>query len=70
MSLDDLAPPTGRWTARRKEAVVTALRQATVTRDQVIAQLGVGDEELTGWQARLNRHGQAGLKTTKLQGFR
>lgn len=70
MSLADLAPPTGRWTARRKEAVVSALRWGRVTRDQVINLLGVGDEELTTWQARLNRHGQAGLKTTKLQGFR
>lgn len=66
----DLVPPNGRWTPARKEAVVKAIAEGRVDRDQVDALLGVSAEELASWEARHGRHGQAGLKTTRLQGFR
>jgi transposase-like protein len=59
-----------RWTARRKEEVVTAIAQERMTAAEAKAQYGLSDEELAAWQRDYAAHGKAGLRTTWLQRYR
>jgi len=71
LTLKDLPPPnTGRWVIRRKAEVVAAVRGGLLSQDDALALYGLTAEEFTAWQRSIDRHGLAGLRTTRLQQYR
>jgi hypothetical protein len=63
-------PDTKRWVIRRKAAVVTAVRRGVLSLDEACARYRLSVEEFTSWQRLIERHGMAGLRTTRLQDYR
>ena len=63
-------PATGRWVARRKAEVVCAVRGGLLTMDQACARYTLTVDEFMSWQSIVNKHGMAGLRTTKIQTYR
>ncbi len=71
LTLDDLPPAdTVRWVARRKAAVVAAVRGGLLTLDEACRRWRLTPEEFESWARALDRHGLAGLQVTRLQDFR
>lgn len=71
MTQADLPPlDTQRWVASRKRAVVDAVKSGLLSGEDACRRYGLSEEELDGWQAALESHGVAALKTTALQKFR
>lgn len=62
-------PPcdTGRWTARRKADVVTAVTSGALTIEQALRHYQLSLEEFTGWCRALDREGIAGLQVSHAQ---
>ena len=56
-------PPVGtvRWVARRKEQVVTAVRDGLLTLDEARSRYALSPEEFRGWQERYALEGIRGL---------
>ena len=69
---EDAPPASGacRWTARRKVAVVKAVRAGRLTPETACRTYGLSGEELAAWERLLDRHGPDGLKVTRLQRLR
>jgi hypothetical protein len=66
-----LPPPnTVRWVARRKAAVVVAVRAGKITLEAACSYYQLSEEELLGWQHSFDSHGLRGLRATRLQGYR
>ncbi|MGH7030947.1 MAG: DUF1153 domain-containing protein [Stellaceae bacterium] len=59
-----------RWTIRRKAAVVTAVADGVLTREEACRRYQLSDEELASWQRAFEAHGLAGLRSTRLQQYR
>ena len=71
LTIADLPPPnTGRWVIRRKAEVVAAVRGGLLTLDEALERYCLTAEEFLTWQASIDRHGMAGLRTTRLQQHR
>ena len=71
LTLDDLPPPdTERWVIRRKAEVVAAVRGGLLTLEQACERYRLTSEEFAGWQAAIEKHGLAGLRTTRIQQYR
>jgi hypothetical protein len=71
LSLADLPPPdTRRWVIRRKAEVVAAVQGALLTCEEACDRYRLTAEELSVWQASLDRHGLAGLKINRFDYFR
>lgn len=71
LTLADLPPPqTERWVIRRKAEVVAAVRGGLLTLDEACDRYSLTNEEFLAWQASIDRHGMAGLRTTRLQQYR
>lgn len=71
LTLADLPPPdTGRWVIRRKAEVVAAVRGNLMTLDEALERYSLTAEEFLAWQRSIDRHGLAGLRTTRLQQYR
>ena len=69
--MDDLPPPnTGRWVARRKAAVVAAVRAGRITMAEVLRRYELTEEEFLSWQRAFESHGLPGLRTTRIQQYR
>ena len=67
----DLPPPgTTRWVVRRKQAVVSAVRQGQITLDEACRTYTLSPEEFNSWQRLIDRHGPRGLRATRLQEYR
>jgi hypothetical protein len=64
------AADTRRWTARRKAAVVIAVRGGTLTPEEACTRWQLSREELAAWRAAFAVHGVHGLRTTRLQLYR
>jgi hypothetical protein len=65
-----LPPPnTVRWVARRKAAVVAAVRAGKITYEEACSYYQLS-EEFLGWQHAFESHGLQGLSVTRLQGYR
>jgi hypothetical protein len=70
-SLGDLPPPNvKRWTIRRKAAVVTAVADGVLTREDACQRYQLTEEELASWQRAFEEHGLPGLRSTRLQQYR
>ena len=71
LTLADLPPPdTGRWVIRRKAEVVAAVRGGLLTLEEALTRYKLTSEEFLAWQASIEKHGMAGLRTTRLQQYR
>ena len=63
-------PGVVRWVASRKATVVKAVRHGLVARGEVIERYGISEEELDGWMAAVERHGETALKATAVRRYR
>ena len=71
LTLRDLPPAdTGRWVIRRKAEVVAAVRGGLITLEEALERYRLTSEEFLAWQRSIDRHGLAGLRTTRLQQYR
>src|SRR5258708_29729262 len=69
--MGDLPPPnTQRWVARRKAAVVAAVRSGTITMEEALRRYQLTEEEFLSWQRASEAHGLAGLRATRIQQYR
>jgi hypothetical protein len=71
LTMADLPPPdTGRWVIRRKAEVVAAVRGGLLTLDDALDRYRLTAEEFLAWQHSIDKHGLAGLRTTRIQQYR
>jgi len=71
LTLSDLPPvETERWVIRRKAEVVAAVRGGLLSLDEACDRYRLTNEEFLNWQQSIDRHGMAGLRTTRLQQYR
>jgi hypothetical protein len=70
--LSPYLPPadTKRWVARRKAAVVAAVRSGGISIDEACRRYHLSEEEFLGWERQIDAHGVAGLRTTRVQLYR
>ena len=55
---------------RRKAEVVAAVRGGLLSLEEACDRYVLTVEEYLGWQRSIDRHGLAGLRTTKIQKYR
>jgi len=71
LTIADLPEPgTTRWVVRRKAEVVAAVRGGLLSLDEACSRYMLTVEEFLAWQRSIDRHGLAGLRTTRLQRYR
>jgi hypothetical protein len=71
LTLDGLPPPeTKRWVVRRKAEVVAAVRGGLISLEEACTRYTLSVEEFLSWQRLIERHGLAGLRTTRIQDYR
>lgn len=71
LTLSDLPPAnTQRWVIRRKAEVVAAVRGGLLSLDDACMRYSLTNEEFLAWQKSIDRHGMAGLHTTRIQQYR
>ncbi len=71
LTMADLPPPdTIRWVIRRKAEVVCAVRGGLLSIEEACQRYTLTVEEFLVWQASVDRHGLAGLRTTRIQHYR
>ena len=64
----DLPPAdTKRWVARRKAAVVAAVRGGAIGLQEVCHRYRLSDEEFFAWERGIENYGVPGLRATRLQ---
>jgi hypothetical protein len=65
-------PPatTKRWVVRRKAQVVAAVRDGVLSLEEACSRYKLTVDEFLTWQTTIERHGVAGLRTTRLQHYR
>ncbi len=65
-------PPvdTTRWVARRKAAVLAAIRAGTLTRLDACARYRISEAELRLWERAVACAGTPGLRVTRVQIYR
>ncbi len=64
------APNVKRWTIRRKAAVVAAVANGVLSREEACRRYQLSEEELLSWQQAFETHGLPGLRSTRLQHYR
>ena len=71
LTLDSLPPRnTTRWVVRRKAEVVAAVRGGLLSLEDALERYRLTSEEFLAWQESIDRHGMAGLRTTRIQQYR
>lgn len=71
LTVSDLPPTsTRRWVIRRKAEVVAAVRGGLLSLDEACERYTLTVEEFLSWQASIDEHGLAGLRTTRIQEYR
>lgn len=71
LTVADLPPTsTRRWVIRRKAEVVAAVRGGLLSLDEACNRYALTVEEFLSWQASIDEHGIAGLRTTRIQQYR
>lgn len=71
LKLDDLPPPGAtRWVIRRKALVVAGVKRGLLTAQQACERYDLDAEELEGWCRLVERHGEKGLRVTRIQQYR
>ena len=59
-----------RWTARRKAAVILAIRNKGISIWEACERYDLSADELAEWERDLDQFGVPGLRTTKIQNYR
>ena len=71
LTIADLPPTTTRrWVIRRKAEVVAAVRGGLLSLEEACTRYTLTVEEFLSWQASIEDHGLAGLRTTRIQQYR
>ena len=71
LTIADLPPTTTRrWVIRRKAEVVAAVRGGLLSLEEACERYRLTVEEFLSWQMSIDRHGLAGLRTTRIQQYR
>ena len=71
LTVSDLPPAsTRRWVIRRKAEVVAAVRGGLLSLEEACEKYTLTVEEFLSWQASIDEHGLAGLRTTRIQEYR
>jgi hypothetical protein len=71
LTIADLPPPGNqRWVIRRKAEVVAAVRGGLLSLEEACERYTLTVEEYLSWQRSIDRHGLAGLRTTRIQQYR
>jgi hypothetical protein len=71
LTIADLpSPDTKRWVVRRKAQVVAAVRGGLLSLEEACSRYTLTADEFLSWQAAIDRHGLAGLRTTRIQQYR
>lgn len=71
LTIADLPPTsTRRWVIRRKAEVVAAVRGGLLSLEEACERYRLTVEEFLSWQLSIDRHGLAGLRTTRIQQYR
>ena len=71
LTVADLPPQnTRRWVIRRKAEVVAAVRGGLLGLEEACNRYTLTVEEFLSWQASIDEHGLAGLRTTRIQQYR
>ena len=70
ISKADLPQQTRRWVVRQKAIVVAAVKGGLLSIDEASGRYALTVEEYLSWQDAVERHGLAGLRTTKIQRYR
>ena len=69
-ALADLpSPDTRRWVPRRKAEVVAAVERGVLTAEDACKRYNLTMEEFASWKRLVRRHGQKGLRVTKMQKY-
>jgi uncharacterized protein DUF1153 len=63
-------PNTKRWVPSRKAVVVSAVRVGMLSLEEACVRYGLTQEEFAMWEFQVERHGVAGLRTSKAQLYR
>jgi transposase-like protein len=67
----DLPPAdTQRWSARRKAAVVSGVRDGRISVEEACRRYELSAEEFLAWQRAIETHGVGALRVTRLQIYR
>jgi hypothetical protein len=61
---------TKRWIARRKAAVVAAVRSGAIGLEEACRRYELSEEEFLAWERDIESHGVPGLRITRLQIYR
>jgi hypothetical protein len=70
LTIADLPPSnTRRWVIRRKAEVVAAVRGGLLSLEEACTRYTLTVEEFLAWQASIDDHGLAGLRTTRIFEF-
>jgi hypothetical protein len=70
LTMADLpVPEATRWVIRRKAEVVAAVRGGLLSLEEACSRYTLSIEEILAWQYCLDRHGLAGLRTTRIQQY-
>ena len=71
LTIADLPPSnTRRWVIRRKAEVVAAVRGGRLSLEDACSRYALTMDEFLSWQASIDDHGLAGLRTTRIQQYR
>jgi hypothetical protein len=66
----ELPSVTQRWTARRKAAVIAAVRAGWLPVEDVCQLYNLSVDELLAWERDIDRNGLPGLRVTRYQIYR
>jgi hypothetical protein len=69
-AVDLPAPDTKRWVARRKAALVSAVRSGAIRLEEACRRYQLSEQEFLAWERGIESHGVAGLRITRLQIYR
>ncbi|MCV6595714.1 MAG: DUF1153 domain-containing protein [Mangrovicoccus sp.] len=64
------SPKTRRWVASRKALVVKAVKYGLITEAEAYERYDLSGEEFASWSYAIENHGEAALKTTRVQEYR
>jgi hypothetical protein len=68
--MPELPSQNERWTARRKAAVIEAVRGGWVPIEEICRLYNLSIDEFLAWERDINRNGVPGLRSTRYQIYR
>jgi hypothetical protein len=68
--LPELPSPSERWTARRKAAVIEAVRGGWMPIEEACRVYNISVDEFLAWERDIDRNGVPGLRSTRYQIYR